>query len=62
VGAGRIYVVSRTRGSYVLAAQPKFKLLAHNEPLDDSIFNGSPAVSGSRLLIRSDKYLYCIGQ
>jgi hypothetical protein len=40
----------------------KFKLLAHNtlNP-DTSIFNATPAVSGSQLFLRSDRYLYCIG-
>jgi outer membrane protein assembly factor BamB len=59
---GRIYYVSRDRGTYVLAAKPEYELLAHNTIADDkSIFNGSPAVSGGRLFLRSDKYLYCIG-
>jgi outer membrane protein assembly factor BamB len=60
---GKIYYVSRTAGTYVVAAGPKFKQLAHNtlEP-DASVFNGSPAVSDSQLLLRSDRYLYCIGK
>ena len=58
---GKIYIVSRTQGIYVLAAKPKYTLLAHNEPLDDSVFNGSIAVSDGKLLVRSDKYVYCIG-
>lgn len=60
---GRIYYVSRERGTYVLPAGPKFELLAHNTIEDDqSVFNGSPAMSGGRLFLRSDKYLYCIGR
>lgn len=47
---------------FVLAAKPKFEQLAVNDLRDRSIFNGSPAVDGSRLLIRSDKYLYCVGK
>jgi outer membrane protein assembly factor BamB len=59
---GKIYYVSREAGTFVVAASPKFKQLAHNtlEP-DASIFNASPAVSGSQLFLRSDQYLYCIG-
>jgi len=57
---GKIYYVTRDKGTYVLAARPEFELLAHNGPLDASIFNGSPAVAGSRLLIRSDEALYCL--
>jgi outer membrane protein assembly factor BamB len=59
---GRLYYVSRDRGTYVVAASPNFELLAHNTIDDDkSVFNGSPAVSGGRLFLRSDKYMYCIG-
>jgi outer membrane protein assembly factor BamB len=63
VADGKIYYVSRERGTYVVEASPKFKQLAHNtlDP-DKSVFNGSPAVSGNQLLLRSDRYLYCIGE
>ena len=62
VADGKIYFVSREQGVYVVAARPEFELLAHNEPLDDAIFNGSPAVVAGKLLMRSDKFLYCIGR
>ena len=59
---GKIYAVSRNEGAYVLAAEPKYKLLAHNKiASDDSVFNASPAISNGQLFIRSDKALYCIG-
>ena len=59
---GKLYVVTRQGGTYVLAAQPKFTQLAHNQIEDDrSIFNASPAVDRGQLLVRSDQYLYCIG-
>jgi outer membrane protein assembly factor BamB len=61
VADGKLYYVSRTQGTFVLKAGPKFELLARNT-LDDSVFNGSPAVSNSQLLLRSDRYLYCIGK
>jgi len=62
VADGKIYYVSRTAGTFVVEASPKFKLLAHNKlDPDTSVFNGSPAVSNSQLLLRSDRYLYCIG-
>ncbi len=60
---GKLYVVSRKKGTFVLAARPKFEQLAHNTiDSDDSVFNGSPAVSDGRLFLRSDRYLYCIGK
>jgi outer membrane protein assembly factor BamB len=59
---GRIYYVSREAGAYVVAAVPKFELLAHNRiENDDSVFNATPAISQGRLFLRSDKRLYCIG-
>ena len=50
-------------GTYVVAARPKFELLAHNVFADDSSrTNGSVAVSNGQLLLRTDQYLYCIGK
>jgi outer membrane protein assembly factor BamB len=57
---GKLYCVSRGNGVFVLAAKPQYELLARNEPLDRSSFDASPAVHGNRLLIRSDRYLYCL--
>ncbi len=46
----------------MLAAKPEFKLLAHNElSADTSDFSASPAASAGRLLLRSNRFLYCIG-
>jgi outer membrane protein assembly factor BamB len=59
---GKLYIVSQRKGTYVVAAGPKYKLLAHNAFEDDgSRTNASPAVSDGQLLMRSDKYLYCVG-
>jgi outer membrane protein assembly factor BamB len=58
---GKIYYVSQTRGAYVVEAAPTFKLVGRNViEGDDSIFNGSPAVSGGRLVLRSNRFLYCV--
>ncbi|MFO1042191.1 MAG: PQQ-binding-like beta-propeller repeat protein [Planctomycetaceae bacterium] len=59
---GKIYYVSRDGRTFVVAAKPDFELLATNDLRDRGVFNGSPAVDGNRLLIRSDKFLYCIGK
>jgi outer membrane protein assembly factor BamB len=59
---GRIYYPTREKGTYVVAAKPKFELLVRNViEGDDSIFNGTPAISGGHLFLRSDRYLYCLG-
>jgi outer membrane protein assembly factor BamB len=59
---GKIYYTSQKNGTYVVAAQPKFKQLAHNIFEDDKHRgNASIAVSNGQLLLRNDQYLYCIG-
>lgn len=59
---GKLYAVTRQGGTYVLAAKPKFELLARNQFGDDkSTWNASPAVDRGRLLLRSDQYLYSLG-
>jgi outer membrane protein assembly factor BamB len=62
VADGKLFYVSRQRGTVVLPARPEFSVQAHNQlEGDDSVFNASPAVSGRHLLLRSDRFLYCIG-
>jgi outer membrane protein assembly factor BamB len=59
---GKLYFVSQRTGTYVVAARPKYELLAHNVIQgDDSRTNASLAVSNGQLLLRTDQTLYCIG-
>ncbi len=58
---GRLYYLTRDGKTFVVAAKPQFELLAINDLGDRSTFNASPAAAGNRLLLRSDKYLYCLG-
>lgn len=62
VADGKIYAVTRNRGAFVLAAEPKFQLLSTNSLGDTSTFNASPAVVDGQIFLRSDKFLYCIGK
>jgi outer membrane protein assembly factor BamB len=60
---GKLYFVSQHAGTFVVAAKPKFELLAHNTFADDdSRTNASPAIHDSQILLRTDKRLYCIGK
>ncbi len=60
---GKLYYVSQFKGVYVVAARPKFELLAHNTFEDDkSRSNASIAVSDGQLLLRTDENLYCIAK
>ncbi len=58
----RVYYLTREGKTFVVAAKPEFEQLAVNDLKDGSLFNGSMAVDGDRLLIRSDKFLYAIGK
>ncbi|MEQ1851735.1 MAG: PQQ-binding-like beta-propeller repeat protein [Chthoniobacteraceae bacterium] len=58
----RLYCVSRQSGTFVLAAKPRFEILATNVIADDdSVTNASPAVSGGQIFLRSNKFAYCFG-
>ncbi len=58
---GRIYVVTRKGGTFVLPARPELQILAHNHfASDPGDFNASPAISNQRLFLRSNRFLYGI--
>lgn len=60
---GKLYYVSKENGVYVVAAQPKFELLAHNVIDAEKVrSNASLAVSEGQLFLRNDRYLHCIGK
>ncbi len=61
-GGDKLYLTTRDSGVWVLAAQPAFEVLALNKiDSDNSLFNASPAISDDQILMRTDKFLYCIG-
>ena len=58
---GKLYAPSRTSGTFVLAAKPAFELISQNVfDSDQSDFNGSAAISDSKVFLRSNEALYCI--
>ena len=59
---GKLYTVSRENGAVALAVGPKFKELGRGDLGDTSIFDATPVPSNGRLLLRSDRFLYCIGK
>ena len=60
---GKLYFVSQSKGTFVVAAKPEYELLTHNTFADDnSRTNASPAVHNGQLLQRTDRALYCIGK
>jgi outer membrane protein assembly factor BamB len=63
VAAGnKVYALTRQSGLFFLDGAGKFEKLAHYEFTgDDSLFNASPAVGNGKLFVRSNAYLYCLG-
>lgn len=59
---GKIYYVTRSGRTVVLAAKPAFEKLAMNDFGRAGTFNASPAIAEGKLFIRSEKSLYCIGK
>lgn len=58
---GKLYVVTRKNGVFVLAAKDKFEIIAHNKiASDDTDFNASPAISNKCVFLRSNLFLYCL--
>lgn len=61
-GDGKIYFTGRGGRTVVIAAAPKFQRLADNTLEGNrGAFNSTPAIAGNRLLLRSNRALYCIG-
>jgi hypothetical protein len=58
----QLYGVTREKGTIVLQPGVEFKEITRNDVGDPGIFNATPAVAGNRLLLRSDRNLYCIGE
>jgi outer membrane protein assembly factor BamB len=58
---GKIFYPARNGVVYVLAAKPKYELLATNTLGERGTVNSSLAIAGSRIFLRTDKAAYCIG-
>lgn len=58
-----LYASTRDKGILVLPAKPEYKELAVNQiETDENLINASPAVSHGQMFLRTDAYLYCIGE
>lgn len=60
------HIIQFTRNgeSYVIRPGAEFDLVAHNPPFegDESAFSATPAISDGQLFVRSEEFLYCIGE
>jgi outer membrane protein assembly factor BamB len=57
---GKLYVVNEKGTTSVIQLGDQPKVLANNK-IDDTIL-ATPAIAGGAIYLRSDKYLYCIGE
>jgi len=56
-----LYAVSRRKGTFVLDATPQMTVVAQiTFAGDDSDFNGTPAIAGNQMFLRSNRFLYCV--
>jgi len=59
----RLFLTTRDSGVLVLAASPEYRELALNKlGSEEELFNATPAIVGDTLLLRSDRFLYCIAK
>jgi outer membrane protein assembly factor BamB len=59
---GRLYILMRDGTTVVLAANPKYEILATNKLAPGEQTNSSVAISDGDIFIRTSKHLWCIGE
>jgi hypothetical protein len=58
----KVFALTRTDGMFVVSSGDKIEKVGHVSFDDTSVFNASPAISDGRLYLRSNEYLYCMGE
>ena len=61
VADSKLFIVTRRNGTIVVSTSGSGEVLSHNKFNDDTDFNASPAIGEGTILLRSNKFLYCIG-
>lgn len=59
---GRLYILMRDGTTVVLAAKPKYEILATNKLSPGEQTNSSVAISDGQIFLRTTKHLWCIGE
>jgi hypothetical protein len=57
---GLVFCGNEYGETFVLRAGPTFELLHRNLLAEDDMVMASPAIAGDRLLLRTDRRLYCL--
>lgn len=59
---GKLFCLDRNGRLFVLPARPRYEVLASSNVGERAIFNSTPALSGGRMLLRTERFLYCFGE
>lgn len=63
IAGDKLYFTKGNGETFVFNADAECEQIAANKLTDDKeIFSGTPAISNGQLLIRSSKFLYCVGE
>jgi hypothetical protein len=63
LAGNKLYTPTRDAGVIVWATGDKFEQLSQNQFSDDNDpFNATPAITGNRMLLRTDSHLYCVAK
>lgn len=57
----KIHFLTRSGQVYVMAAEPTFRVLGRSEMPRRDNYNSTPSVHRGQVLLRTDRWLYCIG-
>ena len=58
----KLFFLNEDGVTFVVEAGEKFKLLHKNQLEEDDMCMASPALAGDKLLIRTDKRIYCFSK
>lgn len=58
---GKIYYLTRSGQVFVVAAEPSFRLLGRSDMPRRERYDSTPTPHRGQVLLRTDRYLYCIG-
>jgi outer membrane protein assembly factor BamB len=59
---GKVYYLTRSGKTLVVAAKPTFELIATNDFGNRERYDSSPSIAGGQIFLRSNRHLYCIGK
>lgn len=59
---GKVFCLNEYGETFVVQAGPEFKLLHTNELGEDEMCMATPALSGDKLIIRSEDHIWCLKQ